>query len=92
VNWRDFALCKGMPTHLWFPNKGSNDDYRQAAAICAQCPVQEQCLEDGLYERYGIWGGLSLSLRRKITVQRFKDRQALGPAAVIFDQLKRDVA
>ena len=33
-------------------------DMRKAKAICADCPVRLQCMEDGRDELYGIWGGV----------------------------------
>lgn len=37
-----------------------------AKAICAACPVRSECLEFGLDEPTGIWGGRSARERRYI--------------------------
>ena len=39
---------------------------RKAKALCARCPVRRECLEYGIDEDYGIWGG-SLPSERKET-------------------------
>ena len=39
-----------------------------AKALCARCPVIEQCREHALavQEPYGVWGGLSESERQQL--------------------------
>jgi WhiB family redox-sensing transcriptional regulator len=41
---------------------------RRAKAVCAACPVREQCLAHAVAydERYGIWGGLNQDERRHL--------------------------
>ena len=41
-------------------------EVREAKAVCAQCPVKQQCLEHALEfdERHGIWGGTTPTERR----------------------------
>lgn len=39
---------------------------RTARRLCSMCPVQYDCLEDGLHEEWGIWGGLGPEERRKM--------------------------
>lgn len=34
--------------------------------VCAVCPVRVDCLDFGLRERYGIWGGKAERARQKI--------------------------
>ena len=36
----------------------------RAAALCAGCPLREQCLVDGLSEDFGVWGGEAPHQRR----------------------------
>jgi hypothetical protein len=38
----------------------------QAKALCTCCPVQEPCLEAGMSEKYGIWGGKTVAERRTV--------------------------
>jgi WhiB family redox-sensing transcriptional regulator len=37
-----------------------------AKRICSTCAVQPQCLDYGLGEDYGIWGGLSPKQRQRL--------------------------
>jgi len=61
--WADSAACKGR-IGLFFPaNRTENERSKvsRALAICATCPVLEQCRTYGVQanERYGIWGGMT---------------------------------
>ena len=64
--WRDQALCAQTDPELFFPEKGSSS--AGAKRVCGSCDVRDQCLEDALRrdERFGIWGGLSVSERDRI--------------------------
>ena len=64
-DWRKEALCRGLMPDLFYDPKSTDD----AKALCAQCPVQEPCLEFALTEvdaghtakvvsGLGVWGGL----------------------------------
>jgi WhiB family redox-sensing transcriptional regulator len=39
---------------------------RKARRLCLSCEVRAECLEDGMGEQYGIWGGLSPKQRIRI--------------------------
>lgn len=58
--WTARAACRGV-LDVFFGGRGANDQTRQAKAICAECPVRDECLEYALdnEERYGVWGGKS---------------------------------
>lgn len=44
--WSERASCKDHPLNLWF---GSDAGKKELAdAICKECPVQDECLEDAL--------------------------------------------
>ena len=65
--WRASALCAQTDPELWFPDRELGvDTSRTAKKICADCPVQFDCLEDALAhnEKFGIWGGMSREERR----------------------------
>lgn len=62
--WVEHAACRGRGTAEWFPNRG--ESIAPAAAICAGCPVQTECLRAGQGEHHGIWGGLSERGRRRL--------------------------
>lgn len=75
MNWKYHAACKGMDTELFFGEKGANID----RTVCEECPVQQECLEFGLDEKFGVWGGKSVRERRKLRKERAKE--ALGKAS-----------
>lgn len=64
--WKDDALCAQVDPDFMFPEPGGRID--QQLALCADCPVRQQCLEYALEnnEQWGIWGGLSASQRRRL--------------------------
>lgn len=66
--WMRQAACKGTDPDLWFPERGELTS--EARAICQTCPVRQNCLEYGLRERFGIWGGMSERARRQLRHQR----------------------
>lgn len=68
--WRKDAACKGKDTNLWFPARGDYLTAREAKAICATCPVRQECLDDGLREKVGIRGGLSEKERQRMRGRR----------------------
>jgi len=65
-DWRDHAACKDKPGHIFFPEKG--ETATQAKAVCAGCPVVNECLSFALDEeiRHGVWGGRSEKERRRM--------------------------
>ncbi len=63
--WMADAACRGSTVNF-HPERGQ--DARSAKAICARCPVREQCqayaLETG--EMFGVWGGTTAKERRRL--------------------------
>lgn len=57
--WKKNARCRNAPTSVFFPTRG--DDVGQAKAICARCPVLEECRTYALAHPglLGVFGGLS---------------------------------
>lgn len=75
LSWLDLAACLGMDTELFFARdregRGrSNGHYKAGKAICATCPVRARCLEFGLGEEHGVWGGTTERERRNLRRQR----------------------
>ena len=70
MNWLTRAACRHLPTDWWYPpapiTPAATVNMHRAKRICATCPVTDQCLEAGMDEDYGIWGGLSPKQRRRI--------------------------
>ena len=66
--WQSQALCRDLSDVDFFL---SGDDYaglKKAKAVCAQCPVQEDCLDFAIQsnQTLGVWGGASPNERRQI--------------------------
>lgn len=61
TDWFEDAACQDAPTDVFFPASESHSDV--AKAVCAVCPVREECLEHALAIRPsdGVWGGLTPS-------------------------------
>ena len=70
TSWRDEAACRGLDTEVFFPL--SDEEADEAKAICATCPVREECLEFALLTRQddGVWGGLTEAERRRLRRRR----------------------
>lgn len=65
--WQDNAACKDTGSAMWFPELYVHPDAAKAAkVVCRTCIVREECLEFGLSEYHGIWGGFSEKERRDI--------------------------
>jgi len=64
--WRKDAACLGMDPNLWHARAGETDKHKEAAAVCARCPVRAECGEANLSQRVGIWGGAGENKRRQL--------------------------
>jgi WhiB family redox-sensing transcriptional regulator len=61
--WRDQAACRAADPALFCAPEGEEPEEaaaREAEAntYCSRCPVRSACLEFGLTQRYGHWGGM----------------------------------
>lgn len=79
MDWRHRALCRDEDPELFFPVGNSGPallQIEQAKAVCARCPVREQCLEFALAtgQDAGVWGGLSEDERRSLKRRRARAR------------------
>jgi len=80
--WQNRAACRGEDSSYFFApgyfERRSEKLAREAVAkaICARCPVREQCLSFALLVRdpHGVWGGLNEMERR--TLLREQARRA----------------
>ena len=68
-NWHRQALCRGE-TQLYFT--GTIESLEQARAICAGCPVRQDCIEAALADREmrGVWAGTTAAERRELRRRR----------------------
>ena len=60
-DWLSEALCKGKHDAFWYPPVDSSIAPHTAIGklVCEQCTVWESCLDAGIDENWGVWGGLS---------------------------------
>lgn len=78
LSWQHDAACHprhkpetmtlGTWVNQWFPHPTESPD--AALAICADCPVRDQCLDAHLFEQAGIWGGTTGRQRSRLRKQR----------------------
>ncbi|MEU4229440.1 WhiB family transcriptional regulator [Nonomuraea sp. NPDC026600] len=78
-NWWHFSACDDEDADLFYADTDLTDDgdggvfllagEDLAKAICANCPVREECLRWALHhkEHWGVWGGLNPRERRDLT-------------------------
>ena len=87
-DWFDDALCRDHPkAELWFqevplgrPPKDPHDDQVrreliEAKQVCYRCSVRDECLEFGIEEDYGIWGGLGRAERKALRKHRKAEQE-----------------
>ncbi|MFY0408179.1 WhiB family transcriptional regulator [Solicola sp. PLA-1-18] len=84
--WQYEAACSGMDSACFFApatERGPKRDAREdaAKAVCATCPVIEQCLEHAMRVRepFGVWGGMTASERE--AARRGRSRVRLRDSA-----------
>jgi len=80
IGWRGEAACRGMDASVFFPETGGNETAQVAKAICAQCTVRNDCLEAGLHDKFGIWGGTTEAERRRLR-RRLREGYSLASAS-----------
>lgn len=83
--WQFAGSCRDADSRLFFHPEGERGPARRdrdaaAKAVCAGCPVLQQCREHALAVRepYGVWGGLSEDDRQ---ARYLTTRPAALPAA-----------
>jgi len=84
-----FAKCKGL-TYMMFPKSHKDISYiPEARALCATCPVAEQCLDYALEfpvaDMHGIWAGMTS--RQLHAEQR---RRGIAPIRPTLSQMWND--
>lgn len=59
-DWQAAAACQGMDSDIFFPASYRHDS-DDAKAVCATCPVKDDCLRYAVEhnEESGIFGGLT---------------------------------
>jgi WhiB family transcriptional regulator, redox-sensing transcriptional regulator len=72
--WHRRAACRGLGPGFFFAGQGSG--VTEARAICRTCPVRSECLEAGLNQKFGVWGGTTERQRRRLRRERGKREEA----------------
>jgi hypothetical protein len=72
--WMAEGACRGLAEtlggrerdRLFYPTRG--EPTKRAEAMCADCPVRQECLDFALRNgmHFGIWGGMSESERQRM--------------------------
>lgn len=79
MDWRHRAVCRDEDPELFFPVGNSGPALAQIAeakAVCARCPVVNECLEWAIAtgQDAGVWGGMSEDERRSLKRRRARQR------------------
>lgn len=72
-DWVEVALCREVGSEMFYPPDDkpvARDFYANAKSICNRCEVISDCLEYGINEVYGVWGGTTPSERARIREHR----------------------
>lgn len=70
-SWMVLAACRGTGPEQFFPPEDPDYPRRTAPpAVCGGCQVRPDCLEYGMHERHGWWGGVSSGTREKMRSER----------------------
>lgn len=66
--WEAFAACRGMDPEIFFPERGDSKAEKSqvsiARGVCATCPVIDDCLREHLWEREGVFAGMTARERK----------------------------
>lgn len=72
--WDRAAACNGTAAEWWFPSgKPTELELARCQAICRTCPVQSECLEEGMRPEnigFGIWAGTTPAERLQMREPR----------------------
>lgn len=92
--WMRHGVCRNDPNpDLWFPNPCETGD--EAVALCARCPVAQQCREYALEHAipHGVWGGVTARQRLIEIKKRRRERgRERGYPAQLVDAVRRMAA
>lgn len=70
MTWHGEAACLGADPETFFPERGDTAGVAAALAVCAECPVVDSCLAEGLEQKDGILGGTTAAQRRRLRAER----------------------
>jgi WhiB family redox-sensing transcriptional regulator len=89
-DWRHRARCLSEDPELFFPvgtTGPAEVQTEEAKAVCARCPVREECLQWALdtAQDAGIWGGFTEGERRVLRKRARTGRNRHGTASCYDD-------
>jgi hypothetical protein len=64
--WQHHAVCIDHDPDACFPENDEPHLFAVAKKMCEECPVVGFCLEIGLEDKWGVWGGLDPIERQKL--------------------------
>lgn len=75
-SWQRSASCVGLDSSIFYPP--SDEESGHAKAVCAECPVRQECLEFAITvrEKEGVWGGATAIERQRLVRRRRRRRRA----------------
>ena len=68
--WMVNASCRKRKNDFWYPPLDTDvpdNYYAIGREVCHRCPVWENCLDAGIDEKWGMWGGLTPQERTVLT-------------------------
>lgn len=70
TRWMARAACRGTDPAMWVPDEHDRPDISTLRAICATCPVHDDCMQYALKvvptTDNGVYAGLTQSQRRRL--------------------------
>ena len=80
TTWQEAAACRSTDPEIFFPIGTTGtaiEQINKAKAICAICPVQEDCLQYALEtnQEAGLWGGYAEDERRRLRKRWLAERR-----------------
>lgn len=64
--WQHHAECISHDPDTCFPENDEPHLFAIAKKMCEECPVVGFCLEIGIDDKWGVWGGLDPIERQKL--------------------------
>lgn len=64
--WQHHAKCIDAHPDTCFPEDDEPHLYDISKRLCEECPVTSFCLEIGIEEKWGMWGGMTPDQRHKL--------------------------
>jgi hypothetical protein len=75
LRWWESARCSAVPFEVFY----AEDLYGDVIdLLCRRCPVRLQCLEEGLDDDHGVWGGTTPPTRRRMRKDGLTAEQGLS--------------